>query len=42
VSNDLHVFEGIRHLSAAIEAAHVCTAELVPVWPRRVGMQAVK
>ena len=40
--DDLHGFEGIRHLSAAIEAAHVCTAQLVLVRPRRVGMHAVK
>jgi hypothetical protein len=41
-SNDLHAFEGILHLSAAIEAAHVCMAELILVWPRCVGMHTVK
>ena len=41
-SNDLHVFEGIRHLSAAFQAAHVCKTELVLVRPRRVRMHTVE
>ena len=40
--DDLHAFEGILHFSAAIEAAHVCMAELILVWPRCVGMHTVK